>query len=49
MNLSESAKYGPYKFILGRNILQDVKLNIKNNTRTFVLGKLEIPLVLREH
>ena len=35
MNLFEKAKEDPYDFILGRNFLQDVKLDIKNNTRTF--------------
>ena len=35
INIFEKAKEDPYDFILGRNFLQDVKLDIKNNTRTF--------------
>ena len=49
MNLCERAKEEPYDFILGRNFLQDIKLDIKNNTRTFALDEIEIPMVPRGH
>ena len=49
MNLFERAKEDPYDFILGRNFLQDIKLDIKNSTRTFHWDEIEIPMVPRGH
>ena len=42
MNLFEKAKEDPYDFILGRNFLHNIKLDIKSST-------IEIPMVPREH
>ena len=49
MNLFERAKENPYDFILERNFLQDIKLDIKNSTRTFDWDEIEIPMVPRGH
>ena len=49
MNLFKRAKEDPYDFILGRNFLQDIKLDIKNSTRTFHWDEIEIPIVPRGH
>ena len=35
INMFEKAKEDPYDFILGRNFLQDIKLDIKNSTCIF--------------
>ena len=45
MNPFKREKEDPYDFILGRNFLQDIKLNIKSSTRTFVLDEIEIPMI----
>ena len=42
INIFEKAKEDPYDFILGRNFLQNIKLDIKSST-------IEIPMVPREH
>ena len=49
MNLFKRAKEDPYNFILGRNFLQDIKLDIKNSTRTFHWDEIEIPMIPRGH
>ena len=49
MNMFKRAKEDPYDFILGRNLLQDIKLDIKNSTRTFDWDEIEIPMVPRGH
>ena len=45
MNLFERTKEDPYDFILGRNLLQDIKLDIKSRTRTVAWDEIEIPMV----
>lgn len=45
MNLFERAKYDPYEFILGRNLLLDVK----SSTRTFAWDEIETRMVSRGH
>ena len=47
MNLFKKAKEDPYDFILGGKFLQDIKLDIKNSTRTFAWNESEIPMVPR--
>ena len=49
MNMFERAKEDPYDFILGRNFLQDIKLDTRNNRLTFAWDDIEIPMVLRGH
>ena len=49
MNLFKRAKEDPYDFILGRNFLQDIKLDIKSSTRTFHWDEIERSMVPREH
>ena len=49
MNLFERAKYDPYRFILGRNLLQDIKLDVKSSTRTFAWDEIETRMVSRGH
>ena len=45
MNLFERTKEDPYDFILVRNFLRYIKLNIKSSTRTFVRDEIEIPMI----
>ena len=49
MNIFEGVKEDPYDFILRRNFLLDIKLDIKSSTRTFAWDEIEIPIVSREH
>ena len=49
MNIFEGVKEDPYDFILRRNFLLDIKLDIKSSTRTFAWDEIEIPIVPREH
>ena len=49
MDLFERAKEEPYDFNLGRNFLQNIKLDIKSSIRTFVWNEIEIPMIPRGH
>ena len=49
MNLFGRANEDPYGFILGRNFLQYIKLDIKNSTQSFAWNEIKISMVPRGH
>ena len=38
-----------YDFILGRDILQEIGLDVLNSSQTFKWGEIEVPMVERNH